>query len=175
MNQAVLLIAAAFGLAVSLTAFFAVLNVFFPRRIERTRRMVEELPGRSFAIGLVNCIFFAILLAVFMALGRGLRGDAMGLLGLIVLIPFAIGVIFGLAGLVELVGARLAAQESGLRRTAWGAVGLELACALPFVGWFGLAPFLLVLGVGAFITGLFYRQRPAAEELSAPLDLEAAA
>ncbi|MEW5871936.1 MAG: hypothetical protein AB1894_21890 [Chloroflexota bacterium] len=167
MNQVVMIIAAAAGLAVCLTAFFAILNIFFPRRIERTRRMAEELPGRSFAIGLVNCIFFAILLAVFMALGRGLRGDAMGLLGLIVLIPFAIGAIFGVAGLVELVGARLAAQEGGLKRTAWGAAGLELACALPFVGWFGLAPFVLVLGVGAFITGLFYREPKAVEDVEA--------
>jgi hypothetical protein len=41
-------------------------------------------------------------------------------------------------------------------------MGVGLACALPFIGWFGMLPFLVILSLGAFITGLFYKEHPVA-------------
>jgi hypothetical protein len=156
------------GLALSLVAFFGVINVFFPQRIVQTRQLVESAPGRSFLVGLVNSAFF---LAAAMAVAS--LGDPFQLVALLLLLPISIGAILGLASLVELIGERLSGGKSGIVGIAWGALSLGLGCALPYVGWFGLFPFVSLLGLGAFILGLFDRQkseRNIAEEVEAMID-----
>jgi sorbitol-specific phosphotransferase system component IIBC len=82
-------------------------------------------------------------------------------LGGIFLAALSIGVSFGLAAVAEVLGARVREQAAGLARTAWGTILLALACALPFVGWFGMLPYSASLGLGGFILSFF--SRPAAE------------
>jgi hypothetical protein len=158
--------------AISLVAFFAVLYLFFPQRIDKTRLVLESAPGRSFLVGLVNFGFFAALALAFFALGNWAGVELLGLVGLLLLIVPGVGAIFGLAGVVEFVSDRLAPGVSGVRRTAWGTLTLALACALPFVGWFGLLPYVSLLGLGALITGLVRRERGAesAAERDSTLD-----
>jgi hypothetical protein len=52
-------------------------------------------------------------------------------------------------------------------RTAYGAVILALACALPFIGWFGLLPYAGLLGIGAFILSFFQRQHSERQDIQA--------
>ncbi|WP_345325632.1 hypothetical protein, partial [Candidatus Villigracilis proximus] len=43
------------------------------------------------------------------------------------------------------------------KRNIWSAVILCFACALPFVGWFLLLPYLGFVSIGAAILGFFQR------------------
>jgi Na+/proline symporter len=142
--------------AVCLVAFFLVLQVFFSRRIERTRQIAENTPGRAFLVGLVNFVFFAAIALFFFAAGNG--DPVAGVIGLICLAPPAIGMLFGLAAVTNIVSERIAPQSTGIWRTAWGVLAVALACALPVAGWFGMLPFAGLLGLGAFILSLFSRK-----------------
>jgi hypothetical protein len=46
---------------------------------------------------------------------------------------------------------------SAWKRNLWSAVILCIACALPFVGWFLLLPYVAFTGIGATILGFFQR------------------
>ena len=158
-------------LGLCLAAFFPVLNTLFPKRIARTRRMIETLPTRSFWIGVVNIVLALVVLAGRAALGNALHGAGgkiILLILLLILVPLAIALVIGLAGVVRAVGERLLPEKSLLAQTIWATVALALACALPFVGWFLLLPYLGSLGMGAFMLGLFSKQaiEPIIEESS---------
>jgi hypothetical protein len=158
------------ALIACLAAFFPVLEAFFSKRIAKTRRMVETLPARAFWIGLVNIVFALIVLFALASLGDRLPGPGgkiFFLLALIILIPLAIGLMLGLASVVKAVGERLLPEKSALAQTIWASVALTLACALPFVGWFILLPYICFLGMGAFVLGLFTKQpiEPLPEEI----------
>lgn len=157
---------------ISLVAFFPVLDAFFSKRITRTRHVIEILPARSFWIGVVNIVFALIVLFVVVSLGNAFRGDGgqiFLLIALIILVPLVIGLMLGLAGVVKAVGERLMPEKGTLARTIWATVALALACALPFVGWFILLPYICFLGMGAFVLGLFTKQavEPITEEIQA--------
>ena len=158
-----------FLIGLALVAFFLALNVFFGGRIARTRHIAGLMPGRSFLVGVVNAIFFTAIALLLFALGdqRG-RGEILGLLGIVVLIPLFISIIFGLAAMVQLTGDRLVSRLAGPWRTVVSTIVLGFACGLPFVGWFGLFPFLCLYGLGAFVLGLFYHEKIGpVEELEA--------
>jgi hypothetical protein len=142
----------------SLVAFFLVLEIFFSRRIARTRQALELSPGRAFLIGLVNLGFFGTLALIFAALADQGGGDAIRLVALAILMIPTAGIVFGLAGAVQLAGERLAPGKPPVWRGAAGAIALIFACGLPFVGWFGLLPFLCLLGLGGFIMTFFSRR-----------------
>ena len=61
MNNVLQIAAAFLVLGVSLCGFFAVLGVFFSRRVARTRQMMTALPRRSFLVGAVNFLFLSAL------------------------------------------------------------------------------------------------------------------
>lgn len=154
------LVVLVFVSVISLAAFFSVLGLFFPRRIERAKEIGETALWRSFLVGLVNFIFFATVALALFALGDRLGGkQILGLLGLVILLPIAVGLVFGLAGMVQLVGDKFAPEtDKQLIHTIWGTALLALACGLPFVGWFGLLPFIGLVGLGALILSLFSRE-----------------
>lgn len=144
-------------MVLSLVAFFAVVGAFFPHRVSRIETVVEAMPGRSFVVGLVNLVFFGAVMLVLFSLAERFNGAGLRALGVIFLVVLSIGVSFGLAGVVQIVGARIKDEAGGLVRTAWGTVLLALACGLPFIGWFGLLPYAASLGLGAFILSFFIR------------------
>jgi len=130
-------------LGISLSAFFSVLGFFFDRRIERTKEIVETSLSRSFLVGLINFIFFASVALALFALANRLGGrEILGLLGLLVLLPVAIGFVFGLAGMVKLVGTKFAPNLPVSWSRQFGARQY-----LPWVAfcplWVGLDCFLL--------------------------------
>jgi len=63
----------------------------------------------------------------------------------------------GLTGMVNVLGERLFSDMSLWKRNIWSAVILCFACALPFVGWFLLLPYISFVGIGASILGFFQR------------------
>jgi hypothetical protein len=150
-------IVGALAVALSLVAFFAVVAAFFPYRVSRMEVVIDGMPGRSFVVGLVNLIFFGAVMLVFFSLAERFNGGGLRAVGGIFLVCLSIGVSFGLAGVVQVLGARIKDGATGLVRTAWGTILLALACGLPFVGWFGLLPYAAGLGLGGFILSFFTR------------------
>jgi hypothetical protein len=137
---------------ICLIALFGVLEALFPRTVERTRRVADESPRRALLIGLVNLIF---LVAAGFGIGALHNRSALAFFVLLAFMFLMIGITLGLAGMVQVVGSRLFPERIGLQRTGWGAGALVLACLVPYVGWFGLLPYLALTGLGAFLLSWF--------------------
>ena len=159
MNDGVAMLIAAPVVFGSLVALFSLLRVLFPAQVGSAKAATIEMPGRSLALGTVNLLFISIIVAAFGALGGG-GGGVFQLLALILLGLLAIALAFGLAGMSVLIGERLLPDATHTRQTAWGAAALVLASLTPFLGWFGLFPYLAIQGLGGFLIGLF-RRTPA--------------
>lgn len=161
MSDITRLIAVALFGAATLAAFFVVLAALFPDRVARTRAAAGRAPGRSFFIGLVNAAFFLALILALQAIGEATGLQLFGIPAVLLLALLSIAALFGLGGVVQLVGERLLPERSHYLRLAAGAVTLGLGCALPFAGWFGLLPYVTVLGLGAFALSFFEPRPPA--------------
>jgi hypothetical protein len=139
----------------TLVAFFLVLGALFPERIARTGRLAGQSPGRSLALGLLNAVFLASLVVALLAVSEWTRLRVLGFPALLLVVLAAVAASFGLAGVTQLVGERLLPDRGPALRQAAGALAAGLACALPFAGWFLLLPYLLLVGLGAFILSFF--------------------
>jgi len=148
-------------LTISLTAYFLVMGALFPKRTAKTESIINQLPGRSFGLGMVNFLFFGVIVLGLMFLMDGrvpeflrvvLFFPTMAIAGLLIALSA-----FGLAGMVKMFGVRIFPELHPLKQTIWGSVILCLACALPFAGWFLLLPCILFTGFGAVILGFFQR------------------
>ncbi len=145
----------------ALTTLFLLLDVFFPKRIRLAKQAAEAMPRRSFLIGLVNFLFLAALVIALIALGDSMiaRGaviqEVIHLPALLIIVILAIGIIFGLCVMTQVVGESLFPDLTPLKQKSWGAGLLILACLTPFVGWFGLLPFVGLLGLGSLIGSWF--------------------
>lgn len=161
-----LLVLLLFG-SVCVVAMFVVLSFLFAKVVGETRRMAQQSPGRALLIGLVNFLFFGSIAMAIGSYAESVGVRALGLLSVVLVVALTVGVIFGLAGMVELLSLQLFPETHGWRRTAGGATALTLACITPFVGWFGLLPYVGLRGLGAFILSLAERwrtrQRPSSE------------
>lgn len=149
-------------LVAGLAAYFLVVNALFASRIARARSIAQSMPGRSFGIGVVNFVFFAVIALVLFSLAENTGPFVRGVLtipALIILGLLAIALSLGLAALSNLVGERIFPDLPVWQQTLWGTVCLSLACALPFVGWLLLLPYVGFIGVGAVIVGFLQRDR----------------
>jgi len=148
-------------LTLSLFGFFTVMNVLFPKRVSRTQDILQQTYGRSFWIGLVNVLFFLPIALLLFSLGDATTGPLKAILTIpaLFLLAVLLGLAsFGLLSMVNIVGERIMPDQTTLKQTFWGTLLLSLACALPFVGWFLLLPYILIIGVGAVILGFFQRE-----------------
>ena len=147
-------------LSVTLFGFFTVMNVLFTKRVSRTQNILQQIPGRSFGIGFVNVLFFLPTSLLLLSLGDITTGPlkAIILIPALLLLAALLGLAsFGLLSIVNIVGERIMPDQTLLKRTFWSTLLLSLACALPFVGWFLLLPYVLIIGVGAVIMGFFQK------------------
>lgn len=168
MGEIVGLLLITVGSFFSLVALLVLLIFLIPRRVARTRQVIQTAPGRSFVIGLVNALFFLVIAVVFLQGGQG-----GGLLALIIVLALLALAAVGLAGVALLLRERIypepAKRELGMSASVKTAVLLVLAGLLPFLGWFVLAPLLLLLALGASIIVLVRRDgRQVAEETTLP-------
>lgn len=148
-------------LTIALAAYFLVIGALFTKRVTKTQRVIAAMPGRSFAVGLVNFLFFGVIALVLFSVA----GNAGNFVKVILIIPallisatLAIMLSFGLTGTVNLLGERILPEVNTWQRTVFGAMILTFACFLPVVGWFLLFPYVGFVGIGAFILGLFQRE-----------------
>lgn len=148
-------------LLVGVSAYFLVLNALFAPRLTRTKTTAQSMTGRSFGIGFVNFVFFAVIAMVLLAVAEN-TGDFLQLVltipAVVILGILAIVLSFGLAGMSNLIGERIFPDLPAWKQSLWGTVCLTLACALPFAGWFLLLPYVGFIGIGAVILGFFQRQ-----------------
>ncbi len=146
----------------SLSAYFLTAHALFPGRVAKTKTIIQNLPGRSFGIGLVNFSFFLIVALVLFSISdkieNGFVKGVVMLPGLIILAFIAIMLSLGLAGMSAHVGERIVPETPSWKQTIWGTICLSFACALPFIGWFLLFPYIGLVGIGAFILGIFQRE-----------------
>lgn len=154
MDQPLGLLLAFLALVAVLLGLFASLAAFFPRMVWLSQRAVEQSPGRSILIGLVNAAF---VLAVSLPL-LSLQGPLPTIVGAVVLAVGVGGLAIGLAAVTALVGRRLRRTESELSAIFTGTMVLSLASAVPFFGWFVFLPVILFLALGGFILGWFRRK-----------------
>lgn len=143
-------------------AFFAVLNVLFGGVVDRAALASADTPGRSFLVGVINIIFLGIIALGFIALSRAVGLEFFQIPALIVGVFLVVCIAFGMAGMSRLVGARLIPTAGENAQIALGGVALTFASAMPYVGWFGLLPYLILRGVGGLIVGLF--PKPPAQD-----------
>lgn len=147
----------------SLVAFMAVLRGLLPSAVEGSRAALLRSPWRAFFVGLANYLFLGgISLALFST-----EAPPLGAVGLVLVVFLVTVTVIGLAGLVMLVGERLAGLQnrpaSPFKQLVWGTAATALAGLLPFVGWFLLLPVLLMVAFGAALLAWRNRNRPSAE------------
>jgi hypothetical protein len=142
-----LLIASA---GVGLAALAVLCVALAPRLIGRAQRNIEQMPRRSFAVGLLNALFFGLLAA---ALSSGDQGA--GLLALLILTILLVLVGAGLSAVAALVGERLGLAAPPPLRALVGMIVLALAALTPVAGWVGVAGLASLTGYGAVIIALF--------------------
>lgn len=143
-----------------LFGFFVVMNTLFPDQVSKTRSTLQQTLRRSFGIGLVNVLFFLPVSLVLLSLSNATSGPLAAIIMLpgLLLLGLLLGLAsFGLTSIVNRIGEQVMPEKNLLKRTFWGTLLLSLACGLPFVGWFLLLPYILIIGVGSAILGFFQK------------------
>lgn len=142
-------------LGAGVVAFAVVCDVLFPRLVGRSRDFIVRSPVRSFVVGVVNFVFFALLAVAFLS-----RGDGASVIGLVIATVVVGGVLVGVTALGRLIGERLCDDGGGLRRqVVVGVVVFEVSLLAPLVGWFGVSLVGGLVGFGAVIGALVNRDR----------------
>ena len=159
MDQLLGLLIAVPLLGATLVGLFVVMSALFTSWIARTREAAETQAARSFLVGLVNLIFVGALIAAVIALADNTGLDFVIVVAVLLAAVLVIGITFGLAAMAQIVGARILPGGRGLRPLIWGTVALTLGCLTPYVGWFGLLPYVALRGLGAFGLALYSRRR----------------
>ncbi len=135
-------------LGLTFPGYLTGLWLIFPATVERARLRLERTPWQCFWLGGVLTAALVIPIVVLIALpwapvkfaGFALMFLALAMAGL------------GAAGLASKMGEHLARKAAGLSPAGAfvrGALALELAAALPVVGWFIVVPLATVLSLGA--------------------------
>jgi hypothetical protein len=147
-------------LTITLAAYFLVIGALFTSRVTKTQSIINQTSGRAFGLGLVNFLFFGLIAVVLFSVAENTGSFVKGVLtipALIILVFLAVLLSLGLTGMVTVLGERLFPDMTAWKRNIWSAVILCFACALPFVGWFLLLPYVGFVGIGASILGFFQR------------------
>jgi hypothetical protein len=149
-------------LTISFAAYFLVLGALFANRAAKTQHVMIAMPGRSLGVGLVNFLFFGVISLVLFSISDKAGGFVKVILtipALVITAGLAIMLSFGLTGTANLLGERILPEVGSWKRTVLGTAVLCFACSLPFAGWFLLFPYVGLVGIGAFILGLFQREK----------------
>ncbi len=155
MDQPFLLLILVVLIGFCLVAFFITLEALFGELVEGITRSAEEKPGKAFWVGLVNTVFLGAIAVGLISTGEySAFGLVLAVPGFAVGIFVAAGIVFGLAGMVRLIAGLVFPGKEGWKLQASGAGVVILACLVPYIGWFGLFPYLGLRGFGAFILHL---------------------
>jgi hypothetical protein len=152
----------------SLIALFGALGLLFPVPVERTMLNLEKSLGRSFLLGLVNFIFFVLVVMGFSWLSQQViqfLGAIFLFIAVVILIGLGIFVLMGLSAFAKLFGERISEGRTGFHSLSRGGALLLFAGLAPYVGWMLFTPFVVWSGLGASISALVRRRdQPALME-----------
>lgn len=141
---------------VTLAALLVLLPALLPERVARAQQIAQNSPGRAFVIGLVNFLFFGVLIAIF-SQGAQLGG----LIAATILLALMMVTAVGLAAINQIVQGRLYSGDVSVKVGLKTAVLLIAAGLVPLLGWFFLTPVLLLISLGAGIMTLVRRKSSA--------------
>lgn len=147
-------------LTITLAAHFLVMSTLFPSRVTKTQNIIHLTLGRSFGLGMVNFLFFGLIAFVMLSLADHAGQFVKGLLtipALLILGLLSILLSIGLTATIQHLAERIFPDMVDWKRKLWSAVILCTACALPFVGWFLLLPYVSFVGIGATILSFFQK------------------
>jgi hypothetical protein len=143
---------------VSLVSFFLAIRLLFPFRTAVIQQAAEAMHARAFFLGLINGIFFVALILGLITLADSTGASFLYFPALCLFVMLIAALVYGLTGVVQLVGTRLAPEGNPHRKSILGSVVLILGCLTPFVGWFGLSVYVSFLGLGALIISFFKKE-----------------
>lgn len=138
----------------SLIALVLLTNALFPNLITRARANAERMPLRSFVVGVVNFIFFGLIVLALLS-GAAEIAKLFGLVIGTLLLGF---LALGLTAMARLVGERVAANQGNIRQLIVGTALVEFAALVPLVGWFLVPLLVLMTGLGAVIIAMIWRK-----------------
>lgn len=144
-------------LTLSFTSYFLVIGALFTNRVTKTQNVINQTPGRSFGLGMVNFLFFGAIAFVLLSIAESTGPFIKGLLTIpaLLILTFLIALSsIGLTGVVKVLSERIFPDLTSWKQMLWGSAILCFACALPFVGWFLLIPCVMFMGIGATILGI---------------------
>jgi hypothetical protein len=148
-------------------ALLGTIGLFLQKPVDRACQKLEHAPGRSFLVGLINLVFWVVILYLWFYWTQSNGGPNMMpyLIGTSLAVLLLIGLILpgvpGLVALARLIGKRWNGSGSLLEQDLRGGLILVLACLTPYVGWFIFAPALLITAIGAGLL-TFFQRRPKA-------------
>lgn len=147
-------------LTITFASYFLVIHALFTNRVGKTQSVINQTPGRSFGLGMVNALFFGAIAFVLLSIAENTGAFIKGLLTIPALLSLTFLIILssiGLTSMVKVLSERIFPDLTSWKQIVWGSAVLCFACALPFVGWFLLIPYILFISIGAAILG-FVRQ-----------------
>jgi MFS family permease len=147
-------------LTIGLSAYLLVIGALFSNRVAKAQKSLNLNPGRSFWLGMVNFLFFSLIAFVMLSLAESAGAFIQGILSVpaLLILAFLSGMLsLGLTAIVQNLAERLFPEMPNWKRHLWSAIILCLACALPFVGWFLLLPYIAFAGLGATILSFFQK------------------
>jgi hypothetical protein len=148
---------------VTIIALFGAVSLLLPKAVEKTRANLENTPGRSLMLGIVNFIFFAVLGTLFFWIAEQNNGGLIGGISIflagIILIGVAIFALLGLSAFAKLLGERIGNAKTPFASHLRGGALLLLAALAPYIGWFLFLPLILWAGFGAAISAFVRRNK----------------
>jgi hypothetical protein len=148
--------------AVGIAGLTLLLDTVFPSFIRRAGLTVGRMPARSFIVGLVNFVFFGIIVAALLSIADETNeqegAQLLQLFGLLIALILATFLAFGIAASARWTGVRLVPDASAPRQILSGIIALELASLAPIVGWIFVPLIATLTGYGGIILALIWRR-----------------
>lgn len=133
-----------------LSLFLTIRGVFKERHLVVQATLISS-PIKSLAAGLGTAL---AVLGIFVGL-QATGAPPLSLISLVILAVGLVAVIFGLATVASIIGERVLAlrdrESSPFAQTSVGTLFLAAIGAVPFLGWFLIAPVAALLGLGAVL------------------------
>lgn len=142
--------------AVSQWAMYLAFGFLFRRRSVTAQAIVERSTGTAVYIGLITVLLMSVVGFAIYAIPNPLTK----LVGLTILMSMLGLAGLGGSGIARLIAERIRNEDTGIQALpalVRGSLYLTLACLLPLLGWFLIAPGLLVVGAGAGVQAIFMR------------------
>jgi hypothetical protein len=141
------------GICLAFPALWLLSRGLYPRQVENIADYLEKSLVKPFFIGLPIALaaFFTVA-----ALG-GKKSPFMDIAMFLILGAFLFYANVGVAGFATMIGRRLPSPvdaERPWKCTVRGGTALVLSFVFPFLGWFCILPFSLIIGAGALTNRL---------------------